>query len=72
MQEQAARIIQPTLVLHARGEMRIPFEEGRLLTATIPNARLVSLESKEHILLDEELAWKRILEEVNAYLEEAG
>jgi len=69
VQEQAARITQPTLVLHARGEMRIPFEEGRLLAATIPNARLVSLESKNHILLEDEPAWKRFLEEVNAFLD---
>ena len=72
VQEQAARITQPTLVLHARGEMRIPFEEGRLLAATIPNARLVSLESKNHILLEEEPAWKRFLEEANKFLNELG
>ncbi len=72
VQEQAARITQPTLVLHARDEMRIPFEEGRLLAATIPNARLVTLESKNHILMEEEPAWKRFLDEVNGFLEEVG
>jgi len=72
VQEQATRITQPALVLHARGDLRIPFEEGRLLAASIPNARLVPLESKNHILLEEEPAWKRFLEEVNAFLKEVG
>ena len=70
VREQARQITQPTLVLHARGDMRIPFEEGRLMAATIPNARLVTLESRNHILLGEEPAWKRFLEEVNNFLKE--
>jgi pimeloyl-ACP methyl ester carboxylesterase len=70
VREQARRISQPTLVLHARGDLRIPFEEGRLMAATIPNARLVTLESKNHILLEDEPAWHRFLEEVNAFLKE--
>jgi DNA-binding SARP family transcriptional activator/pimeloyl-ACP methyl ester carboxylesterase len=69
---QATRVTQPTLVLHARGDLRIPFEEGRLMAATIPNARLVPLESKNHILLEEEPAWKRFLEEVNVFLDKEG
>ena len=70
VREQASRITQPTLVLHAKGDLRIPFEEGRLTAATIPNARLVTLESRNHILLEDEPAWKRFLEEVNAFLKE--
>ena len=72
VREQAKRITQPTLVLHAKGDLRIPFEEGRLMAATIPNARLVTLESKNHILLEDEPAWKLFLEEVNAFLKEDG
>jgi hypothetical protein len=56
--------------LHARDELRIPFEEGRLTAATIPNARLITLESKNHILLEKEPAWGRFLEEVNPFLSE--
>jgi pimeloyl-ACP methyl ester carboxylesterase len=70
VREQARRITQPTLVLHARGDLRIPFEEGRLAAATIPNARLVTLEGRNHILLEDEPAWRRFLEEVNAFLRE--
>lgn len=72
VREQAGRITQPTLVLHARGDLRIPFEEGRLAAATIPGARLVPLESRNHILLEDEPAWRRFLEEVHAFLWKNG
>jgi DNA-binding SARP family transcriptional activator/pimeloyl-ACP methyl ester carboxylesterase len=69
VREQARKITQPTLVLHARDDLRVPFEEGRLMAAMIPDAQLIPLESRNHILL-EEPAWKRFLEEVNAFLRE--
>jgi DNA-binding SARP family transcriptional activator/pimeloyl-ACP methyl ester carboxylesterase len=68
--ELAKQIVQPTLVLHAKNELRIPFEEGRLLATLIPNARLVPLESKNHILLENEPAWQQFLYEIDAFLNE--
>lgn len=58
----------PTLVLHARGDARIPFEEGRLLAGTIPGARFVPLDSRNHILLEGEPAWHVFWDEVHAFL----
>jgi pimeloyl-ACP methyl ester carboxylesterase/DNA-binding CsgD family transcriptional regulator len=52
----------PTLVVHARGDARIPFEQGRLLAAEIPGARFVTLESRNHILIECEPAWERFCE----------
>lgn len=60
----------PTLVLHATGDERIPFDEGRRLAAGIPNARFVALESKNHLLLSHEPAWQRCLEEIRSFLAE--
>ena len=51
------RVNAPTLVLHARGDERAPFDQGRLLAAEIPGARFVPLESRNHILLEHEPAW---------------
>jgi DNA-binding SARP family transcriptional activator/pimeloyl-ACP methyl ester carboxylesterase len=68
--EMAKQITQPTLVLHAKDELRIPFEEGRLLASLIPNARLVPLDSKNHILLEFEPAWQQFLNEIDAFLSE--
>ena len=66
--ELLPRVSVPTLVLHGRGDMRCPFEEGRALAATIPNSRFVSLDSRNHLLLEEEPAWKEFLREVRGFL----
>ncbi|MEW5916334.1 MAG: alpha/beta fold hydrolase [Gemmatimonadota bacterium] len=65
---QAAKLRVPTLVLHARDEVMITFEAGRQLAAAIPGARLVSLESRNHVLLEHEPAWAQFVDEVRAFL----
>jgi pimeloyl-ACP methyl ester carboxylesterase/DNA-binding CsgD family transcriptional regulator len=49
----------PTLVVHCRHDACIPFELGRELAAGIPNARFVELDSRNHVLLENESAWGR-------------
>jgi pimeloyl-ACP methyl ester carboxylesterase/DNA-binding CsgD family transcriptional regulator len=66
--ELARRVACPTLVLHSRQDGRVPFEEGRLVASLIPGARFVSLESRNHLVLEHEPAWKRWFEEVRAFL----
>ena len=61
----------PTLVLHARDDRRVAFDEGRELAALIPGARLVPLESQNHILLESEPAWAHFKDELRAFLPEA-
>ena len=56
-QPRAAEVRARTLVMHARDDRVVPVEEGRLLAALIPDARLVLLESANHILLADEPAW---------------
>ncbi|MFM9888393.1 MAG: alpha/beta fold hydrolase [Burkholderiales bacterium] len=58
----------PTLVLHARADARVPFAEGRMLAALIPGARFIPLESRNHVLLDNEPAWTAFAEELRAFL----
>lgn len=53
----AEKLQVPTLVLHCRGDMRVPFEEGRKLASAIAGARFVPLESRNHVLLPDEPAW---------------
>lgn len=64
----APKVQCPTLVLHTTGDLRIPFEEGRLLAALIPDARFVPLESNNHILLETEPAWQNFFEEFYRFL----
>jgi pimeloyl-ACP methyl ester carboxylesterase/DNA-binding CsgD family transcriptional regulator len=64
----APRVTTPTLVAHAREDRVVPVEEGRLLAARIPGARLVLLESANHILLADEPAWGDLLAELHTFL----
>ena len=58
----------PTLVTHSRGDAVAPWELGRAMAAEIPGARFVTLQSKNHALLDNEPAHARLLEEIAAFL----
>jgi pimeloyl-ACP methyl ester carboxylesterase/DNA-binding winged helix-turn-helix (wHTH) protein len=58
----------PTLVLHGTGDAVVPFDEGRAVAALIPGARFVSLDSRNHVLLEHEPAWARFTEEVGRFL----
>jgi DNA-binding SARP family transcriptional activator/pimeloyl-ACP methyl ester carboxylesterase len=58
----------PTLVLHARNDAAVPFEEGRTLAAGIPGARFVDLNSANHILLGDEPAFADFLREVRSFI----
>jgi pimeloyl-ACP methyl ester carboxylesterase len=58
----------PTLVIHSRGDLSVPFEEGRIVAAGIPNSRLVALESRNHVLLETDPAWQRFVSEVRNFL----
>jgi pimeloyl-ACP methyl ester carboxylesterase/DNA-binding CsgD family transcriptional regulator len=66
------RVSCPTLVMHARGDLRVSFEEGRALAARIPGARFVLLESANHILLEQEPAFGRLFQELQAFLPGGG
>jgi pimeloyl-ACP methyl ester carboxylesterase/DNA-binding CsgD family transcriptional regulator len=58
----------PTLVLHPRHDLVVPFDQGRILAAGIADARFVELPSGNHILLENEPAWQRFQEAVGDFL----
>jgi DNA-binding winged helix-turn-helix (wHTH) protein/pimeloyl-ACP methyl ester carboxylesterase len=58
----------PTLVLHCQHDSVVPFDEGRRVAMSIPNARFVSLESENHIPLPGEPAWAKFTSELVAFL----
>lgn len=58
----------PTLVLHARGDRRVPFEMGCELAALIPGARIVPLDSNNHLILEHEPATEVFFKEVSEFL----
>jgi pimeloyl-ACP methyl ester carboxylesterase/DNA-binding CsgD family transcriptional regulator len=68
VQDRAPLVSTSTLVLHGRGDRRAPFEEGRTVAGQIPGARLVPLETENHILLGHEPAFARFFEELRAFV----
>ena len=68
VRDAARGVTQPALVLHARHDGAVPHEEGRLLASLLPDARFVTLEGDNHILQEDEPAWKMFLSEVRAFL----
>jgi pimeloyl-ACP methyl ester carboxylesterase/DNA-binding CsgD family transcriptional regulator len=69
--DSSARLSQlelPTLVLHSRGDRAQPYQRGRDLAARISGARLVALESNNHVVLADEPAWPVFLHEVTQFL----
>lgn len=63
------QIQAPTLVMHSRRDAAVEYERGRVLAAGIPNARFVTLDSANHLLLETEPAWRKLLDEIRRFLE---
>jgi len=63
-----SQVRMPTLVMHARGDMQVPFELGRQLATEIPGAKFVALQSNNHVLLEQDPATQRFFEEVDLFL----
>ena len=63
-----AELDLPTLVLHSRGDQMADFARSRHLAANIRRARLVALESNNHIVLADEPAWPVLLREVTEFM----
>jgi len=62
------KVAAPTLVLHARNDLLVPFEAGRRMAAGIPGARFVPLESRNHGILEHEPAYAQFIAEMEAFL----
>jgi len=66
----APKVRCPTLILHSRGDVRVPQSQARELAALIPDSRQVMLNSRSHILMESEPAWPVFLHEVDRFLAE--
>ena len=66
------RLTMPTLILHSVDDRMNDFEFSRTLASHIPDARLVPLESSNHIVLDHEPAWAVFVDEVSRFMAADG
>jgi pimeloyl-ACP methyl ester carboxylesterase/DNA-binding CsgD family transcriptional regulator len=63
----------PALVLHCRGDARVPFEEGRWVASSIAGARFEPLDSRNHCPLEGEPAFDQAMTLIHDFaLQEAG
>ncbi|WP_299969393.1 alpha/beta hydrolase [uncultured Roseobacter sp.] len=70
VRHRLAQVKVPTIVLHSRYDQRIPLNVGREVASGIPNAHFVPLESRNHILIEREPAWKTCAETIGQFLAE--
>jgi pimeloyl-ACP methyl ester carboxylesterase/DNA-binding CsgD family transcriptional regulator len=66
--ELARRVQCPTLVLHARHDAIVPYEEGKLMASLIPGSELVTLDSENHLILEDEPAWEELRSALRRFL----
>jgi len=64
----ARQVTAPTLILSSRREPDAQFEQSRLLAALIPGSRLVPLDSANHLLPEQDPAWRQFLAELDGFL----
>jgi pimeloyl-ACP methyl ester carboxylesterase/DNA-binding winged helix-turn-helix (wHTH) protein len=62
------KVKTPTLVFHSRHDNVVPFEQGRLVAASIPNAKFIPLETNNHVLLVHEPAFAKFIDGVKDFL----
>lgn len=66
--EEARQVRCPVLVMHARGDLRVPFDEGRHIAGLIEGARFVPIDSRNHVLLQQEPAFAASFATVRGFL----
>jgi len=66
--DRMALVQAPTLVLHPRDDVIVPFDQGRVIAAGIPGAKFVALDSGNHLLVEDEPAWRRFESAVGRFL----
>ena len=72
IQQDAKRVRSPCLLVHARGDMVVPFDEGVRLAALLPAAQLVPLETDNHIIRSDEPAWREFFAALDAFAQTGG
>jgi pimeloyl-ACP methyl ester carboxylesterase len=70
LRSEVSNVRAPTLVIHGRNDLVIPFSDGKELAAGIPGADFVPLETKNHIPLVWDPAWFRMEREIHDFLAE--
>ena len=68
IRERLRLVRVPTLVIHSRHDGRVSYPRGLELARGIPNARLLTLESRNHLLLEHEAEFLRFMATIREFL----
>jgi pimeloyl-ACP methyl ester carboxylesterase/AraC-like DNA-binding protein len=68
VRDELAKVAAETLVFHSKQDANAPLACGREVAETIPGARMIELDSANHILLGNEPAWPVFTRELRAFL----
>ena len=66
--DRLTEIMVPTLIMHSAGDLVAPISEARYMAARIPGAQFVMLDSRNHMVMSQEPAWQRAIDELRAFL----
>jgi pimeloyl-ACP methyl ester carboxylesterase/DNA-binding transcriptional LysR family regulator/AraC-like DNA-binding protein len=72
VRDELRKVKAPTLVCHASHDMNAPLAAGRQVADGIAGARLVELDSANHIMLGDEAAWPVLVRELRGFLGTEG
>lgn len=64
----AAAVEVPTIVFHCERDLATPYEQGRRLAGLIPGAEFVTLDSANHVMIEEEPSWAAFLDRLGAFV----
>ena len=68
LQPIAAQTRHPTLILHSKDDVMVPFSEGRRLHRLIPHAEFVTLDGSNHSVLPNTPAFRQICDSMDAFM----
>jgi pimeloyl-ACP methyl ester carboxylesterase len=64
------KVRTPTLIFHSKDDQAVPFAQGEALAAGIAGSQFVPLDSRNHILLEHEPAWRTFVDTTRAFLDD--
>lgn len=62
------RVAVPTLVIHTRDDAVHPLDQARDIAAAVPGAELLVLESRNHVVLEQDPVWPEFFEALRGFL----
>ncbi|MEQ8897111.1 MAG: alpha/beta fold hydrolase [Roseovarius sp.] len=66
-EDDLAHVRAPVLLAHARGDAIHPFSQSQKMAAKLPDARLMMLDTRNHVPLPQEQSWEKLMQAVISF-----